>query len=140
MLFFKVYTGYDLYSKHFKYEIVNWTDEIKLSLDYYKELIQNKDIDKDNNFSYVINMAIHLYKNNLIDFNDFDVFLNKRNKSILYNFSFLDLKDENMYNIYIEEFINSCSNKDEDRIRNTTVYLENILKNKNNSKYKKSIL
>ena len=45
-----------------------------------------------------------------------------------------------MYDIYMEEFMNACKNRDEDKIRNTTVYLENILKNKNNNKYKKSIV
>ena len=139
-LFFKVYTGYDLYSKHFKYEIINWIDEIKLALDYYKELMLHKDIDKDNNFAYVLNMAIHLYKNNLIDFDEFKVFIDKRNKSTLYHLSFLDLEFDHMYDIYLEEFINACKNRDEDKIRNTTVYLENILKNKNNNKYKKSIV
>ena len=139
-LFFKVYTGYDLYTKHFKYEIINWIDEIKLALDYYKELMLHKDIDKDNNFAYVLNMAIHLYKHNLIDFDEFKVFIDKRNKSTLYHLSFLDLEFDHMYDIYMEEFINACRNKDEDKIRNTTVYLENILKNKNNNKYKKSIV
>ena len=123
-----------------KYEIINWIDEIKLALDYYKELMLHKDIDKDNNFAYVLNMAIHLYKHNLIDFDEFKVFIDKRNKATLYHLSFLDLEFDHMYDIYMEEFMNACKNRDEDKIRNTTVYLENILKNKNNNKYKKSIV
>ena len=83
-------------------------------------------------------MAFYLYKNNLIDFNEFDIFINNRNSTILYILSISSLENDNIFNIYIDEFIKACSNKNTEKIRNTTSYLENILKN--NKKYKKEII
>ena len=56
-------------------------------------------------------------------------------ETLLYSLS--TLENDNILNIYIDEFIKVCSNKHTAQIRNTTAYLENILKN--NKKYKKEI-
>lgn len=136
VLYFKVHAETDLYISNFKKEIFDWTDEIKSALEYYKKLSNEEN--KKNNFSIFINMALYLYKNNLIDFNEFDIFINNRNSTILYILSISSLENDNIFNIYIDEFIKACSNKNTEKIRNTTSCLENILKN--NKKYKKEII
>ena len=125
----------DLYVGNFKKEIFDWTDEIKSALEYYKKLTNEEN--KTNNYRLLIDMALYLYKNNLIDFKEFDIFINNRNSTILYILSINTLENDNIFNIYINEFVESCSNKDAHQIRNTIAYLENILKN--NKKYKKEI-
>ena len=135
VLYLKVHADTDLYVGNFKKEIFDWTDEIKSALEYYKKL-SNKE-NKTNNYRLIIDMALYLYKNNLIDFKEFDIFINDRNSTILYILSLSTLENDNILNIYIDEFIKVCSNKHTAQIRNTTAYLENILKN--NKKYKKEI-
>lgn len=107
-------------------------------MEYYKKLPNEEN--KKNNCSLILDMALYLYKNNLIDFNEFDIFIDNRNSYMLYFLSISNLEDENILNIYINEFLKACSNKDTSKIRNAVEYLENILKNKNNKKYKKEII
>ena len=136
VLYLKVHADANLFVGNFKKEIFDWTAEIKSALEYYKKLTNKEN--KKNNFSLFIAMALYLYKNNLIDFNEFDIFINNRNSTILYLLSISSLENDNIFNIYIDEFIKACSNKNTEKIRNTTSYLENILKN--NKKYKKEII
>ena len=48
------------------------------------------------------------------------------------------MENDNIFNIYINEFVESCSNKNTHQIRNTIAYLENI--KKNNKNYRKEII
>ncbi|WP_028329318.1 SMI1/KNR4 family protein [Brachyspira alvinipulli] len=136
VLYLKVHADTNLYVGNFKKEIFDWTDEIKSALEYYKKLTNEEN--KTNNYRLLIDMALYLYKNDLIDFKEFDIFINNRNSTILYILSLNTLENDNIFNIYINEFVESCSNKDTHQIRNTIAYLENILKN--NKNYKKEII